>query len=81
MAGPSNEELLRSLGLRGIVESAPAELVEAVIEQESGGDPNAVGAPIPGRTERAQGLMQLLPSTFKALGGRGDPLDPVENKR
>ena len=48
------------------------ELVLRIIEAESGGDPRAVSP------KGAQGLMQLMPETARALGVQ-DPFDPMQN--
>jgi hypothetical protein len=50
---------------------APADLVKAVIQVESGGKSKAVSS------KGATGLMQLMPGTAKELGV--DPRDPQEN--
>jgi len=54
----------------------PSALVNAVIQQESGFHPDVLG-PKTKTGERAVGLMQILPSTAKAL--HVDPHDPMQN--
>lgn len=49
----------------------PAGLLSAVMNQESGGNPNAVSP------KGAQGLFQFMPETAKAYGI--DPLDPMQS--
>jgi len=52
----------------------PSELVYAVVEVESGGDPLA-RSPV-----GARGLMQLMPATFIEMGGvEGEIYDPAAN--
>lgn len=49
-------------------------MVEAVIQQESGGNPNAISS------AGAKGLMQLMDETAEELGVT-DVFDPVQNKK
>ena len=62
---PYIEEASRATGM-------PVALIDAVIRTESGYRPGAVSR------AGAQGLMQLMPSTARALGVT-DPFDPREN--
>jgi soluble lytic murein transglycosylase-like protein len=54
------------------VHEVPAQLVRAVITQESGGDPSAISS------AGAMGLMQLMPGTAAAYGVE-NPFDPQQN--
>lgn len=65
--------LIRSFSREADVD---ANLVEALIEQESSYNPAAIG-PQTRSGERAVGLMQILPSTGQALGI--NPYDPAQN--
>jgi soluble lytic murein transglycosylase-like protein len=66
---PEIEGLIRKYaGLNGL----PVELVRAVVQQESSGNPRSVSA------AGAQGLMQLMPGTARGLGVT-DSFDPEQN--
>lgn len=55
-------------------ESVDESLVRAVVQAESGGNPNAVSP------KGAMGLMQLMPRTAEAMGV-SNPFDPEQNLR
>jgi soluble lytic murein transglycosylase-like protein len=65
-----NEAYLNNLSRKYNV---PVDEILAVIQQESGGDPNATSK------SGARGLMQLMPQTFQGLGVRGDITNPRVN--
>lgn len=52
----------------------PQDLFPGVVNVESTWNPNAVGPAIPGRSERAIGMTQILPSTAKQYGFSADDL-------
>ena len=54
----------------------PPALAFAIVEQESSGNPAAVGQEVPGQG-RAQGFFQLMPKTAQGLGV--DATDPYQN--
>ena len=51
----------------------PVHMISNVMKLESDGDPYATSS------AGASGLMQLMPSTFKSLGGQGDPYEASQN--
>jgi hypothetical protein len=55
----------------------PWSIANNLIQAESSWNPAAIGPPIPGRTERAIGLGQLLPSTARDL--KVNPYDAKQN--
>jgi len=73
MCDPLPPEQLGSLADQAAQrESVQADLVRAVIKQESGGRPCAISA------KGAQGLMQLMPDTAQDFNV-ADPFDPKQN--
>jgi soluble lytic murein transglycosylase-like protein len=67
---PISELIARVAREEGVDEA----LVRAVVQAESGGNPNAVSP------KGAMGLMQLMPRTAEAMGV-SDPFDPEQNLR
>lgn len=74
-------DILQALQWAARYRRIPLTFLTAIAYAESGYNPKAVGKPRK-NGEQAQGLMQLMPSTIKALqigGGDWDPFDPVMN--
>ncbi|MCD6310749.1 MAG: lytic transglycosylase domain-containing protein [Candidatus Eremiobacteraeota bacterium] len=69
VAGGDYSEIIKEASQKWGVDEA---LIRAVIQQESGGNPNATSHC------GAQGLMQLMPETARSLGVT-DPYDPYQN--
>lgn len=67
---PISELIVRVAREEGVDEA----LVRAVVQAESGGNPNAVSP------KGAMGLMQLMPRTAEAMGV-SNPFDPEQNLR
>lgn len=67
---PISELIVRVAQEEGVDEA----LVRAVVQAESGGNPNAVSP------KGAMGLMQLMPRTAEAMGV-SNPFDPEQNLR
>lgn len=76
---PTMEEVRGLLGKGSGAGMSPDPLINSIIIQESGGNPNAVSR------VGAQGLMQIMPATAKKPGfgikPLKDPFDPQENVR
>ncbi len=71
-AKPPTKEMRRAITTYSARYGLDANLVYAVIEQESGFHPNAISP------KGAQGLMQIMPETQRVFGLR-EPFDPVSN--
>ena len=71
-ASSSTESLATMIDQAAQTSGVPASLLAAVVQTESGGDPNAVSS------AGAKGLMQLMDSTASAYGVT-DSLDPQQN--
>jgi soluble lytic murein transglycosylase-like protein len=60
----------------GQAENLPPYFLMAIAARESACKPSATAFEIADIGEYAQGLMQILPSTYKAIGIGGNPYDP-----
>ena len=67
-----NDQLDQLIQQNSQKQGVQADLIRAVIEEESGGRPCAISS------KGAQGLMQLMPSTVAQFSVR-DPFDPAQN--
>ena len=56
----------------------PVSILDNLMQTESGGNPMAIGPPIPGSNERALGPFQFLPSTIKMLKDQGITFNPFD---
>lgn len=72
VAGPFTSEIEGLITKYADKNGLPVELVRAVVQQESSGNPRSVSA------AGAQGLMQLMPGTARGLGVT-DSFDPEQN--
>jgi soluble lytic murein transglycosylase-like protein len=74
VSAPSQSQIDRLIALAGRASHVDPALIEAIVANESGFDPNATS------TSGARGLMQLMPQTAASLGVR-DSYDPSQNIR
>ena len=72
VAGPFSPDIESLIGKYAGRNGLPIELVRAVVQQESSGNPRSVSS------SGAQGLMQLMPGTAAGLGVN-DSFDPEQN--
>lgn len=57
------------------------QLLNGLERTESGGNPNAIGPPIPGKPYRAQGAFQFIPPTVDMLAKQGIKFDPFNREQ
>jgi TP901 family phage tail tape measure protein len=81
VGGDVNNWLQQAMQATGVGGDAWMQGLGVIAGHESGGDPNAVNKTPVGNGEHATGLMQTIPSTFRAysMPGHTDINNPVDN--
>ena len=76
IVGPQTARALGVVARKTSKAKAPSKLLARIAECESGGDPTAVSA-----DGRYRGKYQFSRSTWRAMGGKGDPAKAPESEQ